>query len=235
MSTSANRAGSAPHFLPSPNSEETGGAHLETRQREGKLAGRVLCLLLCGRAFSRGKSQFFFFFFLARGAGCFHQKFQLHSRVPKELESGRAAGSLASPPLGLLLQTPSSHCVCPEQLSSPGFPASHPPCHLCKICTSKTQLVCLNQVGYHVQERKNCLDLNQDQGDACVCPVSFGGWTARVLVQQPPSYYHRKKTSYLKATPSHRAIVPESVSIASLPLVRNLIFPCSLALLTVCE
>ena len=63
MSTSANRAGSAPHFLPSPNSEEIGGAHLETRQREGKLAGRVLCLLLCGRGFSRAKSQFFFFFF----------------------------------------------------------------------------------------------------------------------------------------------------------------------------
>lgn len=61
MSTLANRAGSAPHFLPSPNSEEIGGAHLETRQREGKLAGRVLCLLLCGRAFSRAKSQFFFF------------------------------------------------------------------------------------------------------------------------------------------------------------------------------
>ena len=124
MSTSANRAGSAPHFLPSPNSEEIGGAHLETRQREGKLAGRVLCLLLCGRGFSRAKSQFFFFFFfLAWGAGCFHQKFQLHSRVPKELESGRSAGSLAGPPLGLLQQTPSSHCVCPMRLTSPGFPA----------------------------------------------------------------------------------------------------------------
>ena len=62
MSTSANSAGSAPHFLPSPNSEEIGGTHLETRQREGKLAGRMLYLLLCGRGFSRAKSQFFFFF-----------------------------------------------------------------------------------------------------------------------------------------------------------------------------
>ena len=141
MSTSAS---SAPHFLPSPNSEEIGGAHLEIRQREGKLAGRVLCLLLCGRGFSRAKSQFFFFFFLARSAGYFHQKFQLHSRVPKELESGRSVGSLASLPLGLLQQTPSLHCVCPLQLASPGFSAWHPPYHLRKRYTSKTQLVCLH-------------------------------------------------------------------------------------------
>lgn len=142
MSTSANSAGSAPHFLPSPNSEEIGGTHLETRQREGKLAGRMLYLLLCGRGFSRAKSQFFFF--LARGAGCFHQKFQLHSRVPKELESGRSAGSLARPSLGLLQQTPSLRCVCPGQLTSPGLPAWHPPYHLGKMCTSKTQLVCVH-------------------------------------------------------------------------------------------
>ena len=118
MSTSANRAGSAPHFLPSPNSEETGGAHLETRQREGKLAGRVLCLLLWGRGFSIGKSQFFFFFFFF-WQGVLAVSTRNSSYIPESPKSLSLAALWAAWPVCLW--------VCFNRLL---------PCTVCVLCNS---------------------------------------------------------------------------------------------------
>lgn len=95
-----------------PQLGRKGRVGLEIRQRDRELAARVPRLLLRGRGFSRAISRYlFFFFFFGRAAGCFHQKFQLHSKVPKELESGRSAGSLANSPLGLFQQNPSLECL----------------------------------------------------------------------------------------------------------------------------
>lgn len=86
---------------------------MEIRRRGGELAARVLCLL-CGHGFGIVKIDIFFIWgagWERAVAGCFHRKFQLHSKVPKQLESGCSVGSFASQPLGLFTQNPSLECL----------------------------------------------------------------------------------------------------------------------------
>lgn len=98
-------------------------------------------------------------------AFCFLQKFQLDSKVPKQLESGCSAGSFASQPLGLFTQTP---LLGVSVLCSPS-PLDSLLNVLCAVFRGNAypkscQCVCI-RTGYHVQEEKKM---------GCVCSVQFG-------------------------------------------------------------
>lgn len=137
------------------------GISLEIRRRGGKLAARMLCLP-CGGGFSTVKIDVFLWGKGDSGAGCFHQKFQWHSKSPSSLSLAVLRAALPVS-LWVCLHRILLWGVCPAQDSPlrnvPSLQELHSP-----------------RVGDHVQEEKNVLLWSQDRGNGMCLFCSVCVW-----------------------------------------------------------
>lgn len=137
------------------------GISLEIRRRGGKLAARMLCLP-CGGGVSTVKIDVFLWGKGESGAGCFHQKFQWHSKSPSSLSLAVLRAALPVS-LWVCLHRILLCGVCPAQDSPlrnvPSLQELHSP-----------------RVGDHVQEEKNALLWSQDRGNGMCLFCSVWVW-----------------------------------------------------------